>query len=271
MGATFPRISVVTPCLNGADYLEAAMDSVLSQGYPDLEYVVVDGGSTDGSVEIIRKHSAHLAFWVSEPDRGHAHALNKGFTKTTGPIMGWLNHDDVLLPGSLGLLAHLFGAFAEIEWLTAQPGHVDGQGALVGAYPPRLWSRLGFLTGDYQWIQQESTYWRRGLWQRAGGSVSEEYEMASDFELWMRFFRHARLYSTYGLVGAFRFRPDQRTRRSMEVYEREARAVVDKELRALMETGPPAPGSEAWPPPPPVLKYDWQNLRFFGLDENGPK
>jgi glycosyltransferase involved in cell wall biosynthesis len=266
MSGPSPRISIVTPCLNGAAHLEAAMDSVLSQGYPDLEYVVVDGGSTDGSVDIIQKHAAHLAGWVSESDRGHSHALNKGFTKTTGEIMGWLNHDDLLLPGALRLLASVFGSFPEIEWLTAQPGHVDPEGAVVGAYPPRLWSRLGFLTGDYCWIQQESTYWRRGLWDRAGGYVSEDYAMAADFELWMRFFRHARLQSTYGLVGAFRFREGQRTRTSMEVYEREARAVVEKELRALAETGVPPASSGAWPPPPRLLKYDWQNLRFAGPD-----
>src|SRR5688572_12979616 len=104
MGGPSPRISIVTPCLNGAPHLEAAMDSVLSQGYANLEYVVVDGGSTDGSVDIIHKRAAHLAWWVSEPDRGHAAALNKGFAKTTGEILGWLNHDDLLFPGSLRLL-----------------------------------------------------------------------------------------------------------------------------------------------------------------------
>jgi glycosyltransferase involved in cell wall biosynthesis len=263
-----PRISIVTPCKNGAAHLEAAMHSLLSQGYPDLEYVVVDGGSTDGSVEIIRKHAAHLAFWVSEPDRGHAHALNKGFARTTGEILGWLNHDDVLLPGSLHLLAELFATFPRIDWLTAQPAQIDPRGALVAAYPPRLWSRLGFLTGDYCWVQQESTYWRRNLWEKAGGYVSEEYAMASDFELWVRFFRHARLHSTYGLVGAFRFRPGQRTREAMDVYEAEAKAIVDKELRALMGQGLPT-GSGAWPPPPPVVKYDWEKLRFFGPEEDG--
>jgi glycosyltransferase involved in cell wall biosynthesis len=270
MTGSSPRISIVTPCLNGAAHLEAAMDSVLGQGYPGLEYVVVDGGSTDGSPDIIRKHSAHLASWVSEPDRGHAHALNKGFAKTTGEILGWLNHDDLLFPGSLRLLADLFGTFAKIDWLTAQPAQVDSEGALVGAYPPRLWSRLGFLTGDYCWVQQESTYWRRSLWDRAGGYVSEDYTMASDFELWIRFFRHARLHSTYGLVGAFRFRPGQRTRESMDVYEAEARTIVEKELRALIDSGVPPPGSGGWPPPPRVVKYDWENLRFVGpADEDG--
>jgi glycosyltransferase involved in cell wall biosynthesis len=265
-----PRVSIVTPCLNGVEYLEAALESVLGQGYPALEYVVVDGGSTDGSVEIIKRHASHLAFWVSEPDRGHAHALNKGFARATGEILGWLNADDLLLPGALRLLAQVF-ASAEIEWLTAQPSHVDPQGALVGAYPPRRWSRLGFLTGEHAWIQQESTYWRRSLWERAGGYISEEYSLASDFELWMRFFRHARLYSTYGLVGAFRFRTDQRTRQAMDVYEREARTIIEKELRLLIETGLPAPEEGAWPPPPSLLKYDWRNLRFFdsGPEEDG--
>jgi glycosyltransferase involved in cell wall biosynthesis len=259
---TYPIISIVTACYNGADYLEATIDSVLGQGYPNLEYVVVDGGSTDGSVDIIRRHASRLHWWVSEPDRGHGHALNKGFSRTAGEIMGWLNADDILLPGALSLLAHLFTAFPSVEWLTAQPCHVDPEGRVVGAYPPRRWSRLGFLTGDHTWIQQESTYWRRSLWERAGARVSDEHSMASDFELWMRFFRHAHLHSTYGLVGAFRFRPEQRTRHAMDVYEREVRMIIEDEYQHLLEVGVPPAGSGAWASPA-LLKYDWQGLRFF--------
>ncbi len=264
-----PRISIVTPCFNGAEYLEAAIESVVAQRYPNLEYIVVDGGSTDGSVEIIREHTASLAWWVSEPDRGHAHALNKGFAKTTGEIMGWLNADDILLPGALALLAQVFGAFGEVEWLTGQPSQLDPQGSVVATYPPRRWSRLGFLTDDYCWIQQESTYWRRSLWDTAGGRVSEEWAMASDFDLWVRFFRHARLYSTYGLIGAFRHQPSQRTRQSMDVYEREAKEIITKERRGLLEDGLPPPESRTWVPSPIPLRYDWQRLRCENPNREG--
>lgn len=255
---TEPRISIVTPCLNAADYLAEAMDSVLGQGYPNLEYVVVDGGSADGTVDIIKRHASHLAHWESEPDRGHAHALNKGFSRTTGEIMGWLNADDVLHRGSLRLLASVFTRFPEVQWLTAQQSHLDEQGAVVAVHPPRPWARIRFLAGDYRWIQQESTYWRRRLWERAGGRLAEEYRLACDFELWVRFFRHARLQTTSGLVGGFRFHARQRTSDQLESYEAEAQRIILDELTSLSERGLPHPDSELWSTAPPVLKYDWR-------------
>lgn len=256
--ASWPRITVVTPCLNAARYLEETIDSVLSQGYPDLEYVVVDGGSTDGTQDIIRRHERHLARWVSEPDRGHADALNKGFAGTTGSVMGWLNGDDVLHRGALRLLALVFSGFPDVEWLTAQASQMDAEGAVVQVQPPRAWSRLGFVSGDYRWIQQESTYWRRSLWERAGGRLSDAHALACDFELWMRFFRHARLQSTDGLVGGFRMHPGQRTAGQMEAYEREAHRVVLDELRGLTPEGMPVEGDPRWPEAPAMLRFDWR-------------
>lgn len=263
-----PRISIVTACLNAAEYLAETMDSVLGQGYPNLEYVVVDGGSTDGSVDIIKRHASHLAYWVSEPDQGHAYALNKGFSRTTGEIMGWLNADDVLHRGSLRLLAQVFTRFPDVQWLTGQESHLDEQGAVVAVHPPRAWSRMAFLSGDYRWIQQESTYWRRGLWERAGGHLSEEYRLACDFELWMRFFRHARLQSTSGLIGGFRFHARQRTNRQIQSYEAEAQRLVLGEIKALSAEGLPHPDSELWSVAPPVLKFDW---RFKALRPTTPQ
>lgn len=258
----WPRISIVTPCLNAAAHLEQAMASVLSQGYPNLEYVVVDGGSSDGSVEMIRRHADRLAWWVSEPDRGHADALNKGFARTSGEIMGWINADDALHVGSLRLLARLFGEFPEMEWLTGQASHLDEHGSIVWVRPPQVWSRLGFLAGDYRWIQQESTFWRRSLWQRAGARISEEHQLACDFELWVRFFRHARLFATDGLLGAFRFHGGSRSRQRIEDYEREAREIVFAELPRLLAEGLPAEGVDTASGPPPLLQFDWRTMGY---------
>jgi glycosyltransferase involved in cell wall biosynthesis len=257
-----PRITIVTPCLNAAAYLEETLDSVLSQGYAALEYVVVDGGSTDGTQDIIRRHEKHLARWVSEPDRGHADALNKGFGGTTGTVMGWLNGDDVLHRGALRLLADLFGGFPDIEWLTAQASNLDESGAVVQVQPPRAWSRLGFVSGDYRWIQQESTYWRRSLWERAGARLSDAHRLACDFELWMRFFRHARLQSCEGLVGGFRMHAGQRTAGQMDAYEREAHEIVLDELRSLTAAGAPVPDDPRWPAAPGMLRFDWRTRSF---------
>lgn len=235
----YPKISLVTTSLNQVDFLEKTIQSVLGQGYPNLEYIIIDGGSTDGSVKLIEHYASQLAYWVSEPDYGHPHALNKGFAQTRGEIMGWLNSDDLLLPGALYLLASIFTEYDEIEWLTGQPAFTDVSGRIIGVFPPPRWSRAKFLAGDYRWLQQESTYWRRSLWDRAGGYIVEHYPMAFDFELWVRFFRYARLYCTYGLVGAFRFQPGQKTQNKMDIYEQEASEIINHECAMVAPANGP--------------------------------
>src|SRR5579862_8824120 len=104
----WPRITVVTPSFQQGRFLEETIRSVLGQGYPNLDYIVIDGGSTDQSVEIIQKYAAQLSYWVSEPDHGQANAVNKGFQRSTGEILGWLNSDDLLLPGALFTIGRAF-------------------------------------------------------------------------------------------------------------------------------------------------------------------
>jgi glycosyltransferase involved in cell wall biosynthesis len=197
-----PRISMVTPSFNQARFLEATMRSVLGQCYEALDYVVIDGGSTDGSMEIIQKYSPQLSYWVSEPDGGHGNALNKGFARTTGEIMGWLNSDDLHFPWTLALVGEIFSTFPEVQWLTAHANAIfDEKG--------RLWAANRTLSNKYDYllhrisIQQESTFWRRSLWDATGGRIAEDYVMV-DGELWSRFFLHARLYHVTCALGGFR-------------------------------------------------------------------
>jgi len=107
-GSPWPKISIITPSYNQAEFIEETIRSVICQGYPNLEYIIIDGGSTDGSVEIIKKYKENLTYWVSEPDRGQAHAINKGLLRITGDIFGWINSDDMLLPNSLSKLAETY-------------------------------------------------------------------------------------------------------------------------------------------------------------------
>lgn len=216
-----PRISIVTINLNNARFLEETMLSVLSQSYPSLEYIIIDGGSTDGSVEIIKKYEKHLAYWISEKDEGYGYALQKGFGKATGDIMAWLNSDDVYYPNSLFTVAEIFSRHQQVKWLTGFPSWLSEKGYRLAEMPLfgnsywarrydlylkySRWSRFRFLGGDYQAIQQESTFWRRQLWEKAGSCVNTDYQLAVDTELWCRFFRHERLYTVPCLLAAFRW------------------------------------------------------------------
>ncbi len=219
----YPRISVVTPSFNQADYLEATLRSVITQRYPELEYVVVDGGSRDGSVDIIERYAAHLTFWTSEADGGHADALNKGFAKTTGEIMCWINSSDMQYPWTLHTVAEIFSQLPQVDWIAGVPSLFDAAGRPRAVAFPRRLNIYDVLAGDYRWIQQESVFWRRRLWERAGGRVDAELTCASDFELWLRFFRSARLYSVSTVLAGYRIHDDRLGEAGDGLYEREAK------------------------------------------------
>lgn len=246
-----PKISIVIVNFNLADYLETALRSVVEQGYPNLELIVVDGGSDDGSVEIIRRYESHLSWWVSEADQGQYHAVQKGFEQATGEIMAWLNSDDRYHHRSLWEVATIFGEFPEVEWLMGFPTEFEPGGATIHriTLPWARWSAKRYLTYDFQFIQQESCFWRRELWEKAGGHMTKDLRLAGDLELWARFFRHARLYTTMTLLGGFRYRGgEQRSRTQMQAYLDEARTVIQRERSGL-----------------PLLRRMWLGLQRFVL------
>lgn len=227
-----PKITIVTPSFNQAEYLEECIDSILSQNYPNLEYIIMDGGSTDGSTEIIKKYEKYLAYWQSKPDGGQYSAINEGFRRSTGEIMTWLNSDDKLHPGALEKVAHIFTTKADVEWIMGRPNSInsDGTQARVFDYLP-LWSREKYLVKEYRnpYIQQEGTFWHRSLWEKSGGYLRTDLQMAADLELWTRFFRHTQLYTVDALLGAFRKQPNQKTANFLEVYHQEAEYILDQE------------------------------------------
>jgi len=223
---------VVTPSLNQGEFLEATLRSVITQRYPALEYVVIDGGSTDDSVSVIERHQADLAYWVSEPDRGHADALNKGFAKTSGEIMCWINSSDLHYPWTLATVAEVFTQFPEIDWLTGTGSLFDTDGRLRFVVSTRGPNVFDVLAGDYRGIQQESVFWRRSLWDRAGGRLDESLAYAADLDLWLRFFRHARLYHVETLLGGFRVHENRLGKAGGDMYARQA-----EEIHAHFVTG----------------------------------
>lgn len=228
-----PKITVVTPSFNQAKYLESTIISVLGQGYPNLEYIIIDGGSTDGSVDIIRKYEQQLAYWVSEPDNGLYDALQKGFARSSGEIMAWLNADDMYHSESLFTVAELFRRFADVRWLMGSNTFFDesGRPLLYDDLPyGQRWSRLRLQLFDGRFIQQESVFWRRTLWEEAGGFIDQNLALAADFELWLRFFKYDRLYSTSFMLGGFRFRAEnQKSYNQRGQYLEEVKQLLAKD------------------------------------------
>ncbi len=224
-----PKISIVTPSFNQAQFLEETIQSVLNQNYPNLEYVIIDGGSNDGSQKIIERYSEYLHFWCSESDGGQYDAINKGFQNTTGDIMAWLNSDDMLCPWALRTVASVMESLPQISWLTTLNlaywdycsfcsgiSHMPGysfEAFLDGCYLPPL--------GGIGFIQQESTFWRRALWNKAGKSLNSKLIFAADFELWCRFFNHEILYGIDSPLGGFRRQHAQKSLQ-MDLYLDEA-------------------------------------------------
>jgi glycosyltransferase involved in cell wall biosynthesis len=227
-----PRISIVTPSLNRADYLEETLLSVLGQGYPNLEYVVVDGGSVDESASIIARHQDAIAYWVSEPDQGHGDALNKGFAFTTGEIMGWINSTDIYYPWTLAIVADVFRDLPEVDWIEGIPTMVD-DGARPKSIGRGFCNRNDLLLGDEIAVQQESVFWRRSLWEKAGGQIDASLRLACDYQLWLRFSRHAVLYHVDTFLAGFRTHDDRRGFVFREDFAHESKRVRSAELASL--------------------------------------
>jgi glycosyltransferase involved in cell wall biosynthesis len=248
----FPKISIVTPSFNQAQFIESTIESILNQKYPNLEYIIIDGGSTDGSVEIIKKYQEHLHYWCSEPDAGQYDAINKGFQHSTGEIMAWLNSDDLYFPWALKTVASIMSQLKEVEWLsTLQPGGCDWEGCCTGFGSFPGYSKQAFLDGRYAiagfYMQQESTFWRRSLWQKSGSQILTEFKLAGDFALWSKFFCHGELYAINSPLGCFRSQVNQKSR-SIEQYAKEANSA----LSTMRE-------SCNWQPSPNAFKaFLWQ-------------
>jgi glycosyltransferase involved in cell wall biosynthesis len=181
---TPPLVSIVTPTLNQAAYLEATIRSVLSQDYPRIEYLIVDGGSTDGSPEIIRRHQAHLSWWVSEPDQGQTAAINKGFARATGDILAWLNSDDTYEPGAVAAAANYLAENPAVGLVYANANYINAAGRVIGRFPaaPTDYRRL---RRGYVHIPQQAAFFRAGLW-REHGPLDASFHFAMDYDLWTR-------------------------------------------------------------------------------------
>jgi glycosyltransferase involved in cell wall biosynthesis len=221
-----PTISLVTPSLNHGRYIEQTIASVLDQSYPRLEYVVMDGGSTDDSETILGTYRSRLHHLESGPDAGQANAINRGFEHTKGELMGWVNSDDVLLPGSLAYVTRVFARHPKVDLIYGHRILIDQQGRDVGLWITPRHSRDALRWFDL--VPQEATFWRRRFWDRVGG-IDERLSVAFDWELFLRFQEdNATIRRVPRLLGGFRLHPEQRTRREAETAQRELDSIREQ-------------------------------------------
>jgi glycosyltransferase involved in cell wall biosynthesis len=182
---TLPRLTVITPSLNQAQYLERTLRSVLDQRYPDLEYIVMDGGSSDGSVEILRRYDEHLAYWVSEPDEGQSWAINRALERATGDVVAYINSDDYYLPGAFDAALPLFSDPA-VRWVAGATEYRYQDGTLERLWTPKRprGMRAGWIHGIW-YVPQASSFWRRDVFEEFG-ALRQDLHFVFDAEFGLR-------------------------------------------------------------------------------------
>lgn len=197
-----PLVSIVTPSYNQGQYLEQTILSVLGQDYPRIEYFIIDGGSNDGSLEIIQQYAPRLAGWVSEKDAGQADALRKGFARAKGDIFAWLNSDDLYYPGAVTQAVAFLNAHSEIGMVYGDAALIDQDGNPLGMFAARQTNYRKMLDG-FVHIPQQTTFIRANIWQKAGG-IDPAFYFAMDFDLWVRLSKIAPIQYVPQLWAAFR-------------------------------------------------------------------
>lgn len=221
-GREWPRISIVTPSFNQGQFLEQTIRSVLLQNYPNLEYIVMDGGSTDNSVEIIKKYEKYITYWTSEKDNGQADAIYRGFERATGELIGWLNSDDLLLPGALISIGEYFTEHPGTELIIGGCLQIDENGHLVRGKKgmPRFNLGRNATFSDVLWTDssfyQPATLWRRDIFFEIGGFDQSLY-FCFDRDMYFRFTKRKPGRRVRMLIAAFRRHPESKTSSSIDI------------------------------------------------------
>jgi glycosyltransferase involved in cell wall biosynthesis len=211
LGEELPLISIVTPSLNQGAYLEDTIKSVLNQNYPNFEHIIIDGGSTDGTVDIIRKYENRLTYWVSEKDRGQAHAINKGFARAHGEIFSWLNSDDFLLPGAISHIVEMRKKYPTAVAWVGGCYRIDLDGRVLSRVLPKEldrdsmadWWARGFF-------YQPSCFFAAQAWHKIG-PLDENLHFVFDFDLWLRLSTMGTFASTAEIISAAIIHKDAKT------------------------------------------------------------
>ena len=279
-----PKFLIVTPSYHRAVFLDQTIRSVVSQsGDFEIDYIVQDGGSGDDVISILRRWEeeitsgrfvpscAKLSFrWFSEKDNGMYDAINRGFARGDGDIMAWINTDDMYHPYAFQTISQILTEQSDIHWLTGIPNSYNEHGSRCGMdLFPSSYSRefirrgyydVKFLSSGFNWIQQESTFWRRSLWDKAGGALDISKKYVADFLLWQKFSEHSDLVKVYSFLGGYRCHDDQIT------------ADPERYRRELAQVAPPPGGLGLFNsicscmPPAKRMMYNRFMLRLLGVE-----
>ncbi len=218
-------VSIITPSFNQASYLEQTLRSVLEQGYPHIEYIVIDGASTDASPEIIKKYASRLAYWISEKDQGQAEAINKGMGRARGDIVAWLNSDDYYLPGAIQSAVTAFEQNPEVDLVYADMQAVDQDGFTINELKYRQLTLEDLLC--FHIIGQPSVFMRRTAFEKAGG-LDPAYHYLLDHHLWIRIARQGSILYKGETWSAARFHAAAKNRAKASEFGREAFRILDQ-------------------------------------------
>ncbi len=244
-GHPMPKISIVVPSFNQGRFIAATLQSIVDQNYPKLQLIVVDGGSKDETVEVIKQYAAHIDWWVSEPDSGQTAAINKGFGRSSGEIMAWINSDDLAAPGSLFRVADWFAAHPETDVVYGDRLLIDENGDEVSRWILPSHSRRVLDWADF--IPQETLYWRRSAWNLVGARLDESFRFAMDWDFLLRLsskqvnFEHLPFF-----LGMFRVHQNQKTssqmtsvgQQEMQILRRRSLGYTPTRLQLIFNTVP---------------------------------
>lgn len=228
---TLPKITVITPSYNQGKYIRDTIESVLSQDYPNLEYIVMDGGSTDETIKILKSYGDKLTF-VSKKDKGQTDAINKGLTLATGEVLAYLNSDDVYLPGALRRVGEYY-AGTKADWITGdcivinESGKPTHGGALVRGYKRflmALYSQTTLMLADNM-LPQPSTFWSRRAYKKVG-NFDDKLEYVMDYDYWLRLAHYYRPHDLRVALSAFRAQPDSKSETSRDKMIKEGNQVL---------------------------------------------
>ena len=217
-------VSIITPSYNQARYLEATIQSVLAQDYARIEYIVVDGGSTDGSVELIKNYQSRLAYWVSEKDNGQADAINKGLARASGEIVAWLNSDDYYLPNAVSAAVKIFDENPDVAMLYGDMLAVDEHGQTINLLKYRQLSLEDLLC--FQIIGQPAVFFRRQVYEKTNG-LDPTFHYLLDHHLWIRIAQHGKILHVPQTWAAARYHAEAKNRAKAAEFGHDAFRILD--------------------------------------------